>query len=199
MWTPKERSPIAQTWLWGQHPAECPRLLSRTWGRRAGRRDPALRPGGGGVSRARGPGRHFPACRAARTLGLSGPSGRPAPAHPVSPAARAWRPAEERRRLARYAVAWPGGRAGGDSSRLEGACGRARAAGGDYGDRPGARIPPGQAGAGRCRFSWDRESQKQPGRSEAHCWLWDVKSFFRSELVSKLPCSSSGGAAGSLV
>lgn len=30
---------------------------------------------------------------------------RPAPAHPVSPATRAWRPAEERRRLARYAVA----------------------------------------------------------------------------------------------
>lgn len=113
MWTPKERSPIAQTWLWGQHPAECSRLSSRTWGRRAGRRGPALRPGGGGVSRARGPGRHFPACRAARTLGLSGPSGRPAPAHPVSPAARAWRPAEERRRLARYAVAWPGGQAGG--------------------------------------------------------------------------------------
>lgn len=65
-----------------------------------------LDPGGGGASRAR-PWEVFPGMlrgphpRPVRPVRLP----RPAPAHPVSPETRAWRPAEERRRrLARYAV-----------------------------------------------------------------------------------------------
>lgn len=196
MWTPKEGSPIAQTWLWEQqHPVVCSALRSRTWGvgpvGGALRLDPA---GAGSLSRAAPGGVSRHAVRPA-------PSACPArPAAPPRPTPSAWRRAHGgrlRSAAASLGTPWPG-RA--ETSRAQ----TARAGGrglqvGTAETRRGTHPTGVRLTQDGVDFLELPSPRNKPGRSEALCWLWDVKSFFRSGVISKLSSSPSGGAAGSLV